>query len=141
MCASHMLFHSLPSSILKYTPTSVHVFDMLLVLNCAAQNNCVTRHLAKILIHLGWCLHELVSSSGGPSVVLNKAVNALHISSVFLKHLIENSKGNIYEELCLSVDGVEELPDSFPRGNYTVMVLNSLFFNMKNSKLFLILDC
>lgn len=80
-----------------------------------AQNNCVTRHLAKILIHLGWCLHELVSSSGVPSVALNKAVNALHVSSVFLKHLIENSKGNIYEELCLSVDGIEELPDSFPR--------------------------
>lgn len=75
-------------------------------------------------------------------MALNKAVNALYISSVFLKHLIENSKGNIYEELCLSVDGIEELPDSFPRGNYTVMVLKSLFFfNMKISKLFLILDC
>lgn len=85
--------------------------------NSAAQNNCLTRHLAKILIHLGWCLQELVTSSGVPSVALNNAINALRISSVFLKHLIENSKGNIYEELFLSVDGIEALPDSFPKGN------------------------
>ncbi|XP_017223722.1 uncharacterized protein LOC108200180 [Daucus carota subsp. sativus] len=80
-----------------------------------SQNNCLTRHLAKILIHLGWCLQELVTSSGVPSVALNNAINALRISSVFLKHLIENSKGNIYEELFLSVDGIEALPDSFPK--------------------------
>lgn len=92
--------------------------------NCTAQNNCFTRHLAKILIHLGWCLHELVTSSGVPSVALNKAVNALHVSSVFLKHLIENSESNAYEELYLSVDGIEALPDSFPKGNYTVLVFN-----------------
>ncbi|KAK1395267.1 Dymeclin [Heracleum sosnowskyi] len=80
-----------------------------------AQNNCFTRHLAKILIHLAWCLQALVGTSGVQSEALTKAVNALHISSVFLQYLIENAKGNTNEELYLSMDDSESLPDNFPR--------------------------
>lgn len=77
------------------------------------QNNCSTRHLAKILIHLVWCLEELISDSGVPSVASTKAINAMYISSVFLKYLIENSKSDTFEELYLSLNESEELPNNF----------------------------
>lgn len=80
-----------------------------------AQNNCYTRHLAKILIHLAWCLQESVSSSGVPSLVFAKTVNALHISSVFLKYVIENAKSDTSEELYLSLDESEATPDNLSR--------------------------
>ncbi|KAL1832450.1 uncharacterized protein LOC108225680 isoform X1 [Daucus carota subsp. sativus] len=92
-----------------------------------AQNNCFTRHLAKILIHLAWCLQALVGTSAVQSEALTKAVNALHVASVFLKYLIEIAKGNTYEELYLSVDDSEALPDSFPRDQSIVQyVMNSV---------------
>lgn len=124
LCESDMIFHLFFShSFLIYThPPSACVW-LLLFIECAAQNNCFTKHLAKILIHLAWCLQALVGTSGVQSEALSKAVNALHISSVFLKYLIENAKGNTYEELYLSMDDSEALPDSFPRGMY----LDSLF--------------
>ncbi|KAI6693314.1 hypothetical protein NL676_021024 [Syzygium grande] len=78
-----------------------------------AQNNCYTRHLAKILIHLAWCLEERTSTSGVTSSVSLKATNALFISSVFLKHLIENAKSDNLEELCLSLDESEPIPLQF----------------------------
>ncbi|KAK9288143.1 hypothetical protein L1049_016591 [Liquidambar formosana] len=78
-----------------------------------AQNNYYTRHLAKILIHLVWCLQESISSSGASSTVNMKAVNAAYISSVFLKFLIENAKNDNIEELYLSLDESEATPNKF----------------------------
>lgn len=78
-----------------------------------AQNNCYTRHLAKILIHLTWCLQECISSSGTASVAIMKAINAVYISSVFLKYLIENAESENFEELHLSLDESEPLPKEF----------------------------
>ncbi|XP_071940479.1 uncharacterized protein [Coffea arabica] len=81
-----------------------------------AQNNCKTRHLAKILVHLAWCLQECVSASGVPSAALVRALNALYISSVFLKYFIENAKSDHFEELHLSLDENEAKPTSFSKG-------------------------
>ncbi|KAF8369494.1 hypothetical protein HHK36_032488 [Tetracentron sinense] len=81
----------------------------------AVQNNYYTRHLAKILIHLVRCLQESVSTSGGPSTVHMKAVNATYISSVFLKYFFENAKSDNFEELYLSLDDGEAAPDDLPR--------------------------
>nr|XP_034930839.1 dymeclin isoform X1 [Populus alba] len=78
-----------------------------------AQNNCNTRHLTKILIHLSWCLQECVSNSGAPSEVYEKAVNAVYISSVFLKYLIENAQSNSIEEFHLSLNESEPAPNGF----------------------------
>ncbi|KAK2647098.1 hypothetical protein Ddye_022293 [Dipteronia dyeriana] len=78
-----------------------------------AQNNCYTRHLAKILIHLTWCLQEYMSSSGTLSTAYVKAVNAVYISSVFLKYLIENSQSDNFEELHLSLDESETITKEF----------------------------
>ncbi|KAJ6897505.1 hypothetical protein NC652_024335 [Populus alba x Populus x berolinensis] len=78
-----------------------------------AQNNCNTRHLTKILIHLSWCLRECVSNSGAPSEVYEKAVNAVYISSVFLKYLIENAQSNSIEEFHLSLNESEPAPNGF----------------------------
>lgn len=80
-----------------------------------AQNNCKTRHLAKILVHLAWCLQECVSTSGVPSAALVRALNALYISSVFLKYFIENAKSEHFEELHLSLDENEAIPTSFSK--------------------------
>ncbi|KAJ4954787.1 hypothetical protein NE237_011570 [Protea cynaroides] len=80
-----------------------------------AQNIYHTRHLAKILIHLVRCLQESMSTSvpDGPSVVHIKAANAACLSSIFLKYLIENSKGDNFEELCLSLDEGEAALENF----------------------------
>ena len=83
----------------------------------AAQDNCKTRHLAKILVHLAWCLQECVSASGVPSAALVRALNALYISSVFLKYFIENAKSDHFEELHLSLDENEAKPTSFSKGD------------------------
>jgi hypothetical protein len=99
---------------------------------CVAQNNCCSRHLAKILIHLSWCLQECVSNSAAPSEVYAKAVNAVHISSVFLKCLIENAQSNnSIEELYLSLNVSEPAPNDFNTGI-------SLHVRIKTSK---ILSC
>ncbi|KAL2469817.1 Dymeclin [Abeliophyllum distichum] len=79
-------------------------------------NNCYTRHLAKILLHLAWCLQECVSTSGVPSPAFAKALNALYVSSVFLKYLIENAKSENFEELYLSLDESEAIPNNFSKG-------------------------
>ncbi|KAA3454565.1 dymeclin [Gossypium australe] len=78
-----------------------------------AQNNHHTKHLAKILIHLSWCLQEAVRTSGAPSVVYLKAINAVYFSSVFLKYIIENSQSDNIEELCLSLLENEPVPKDF----------------------------
>ncbi|PPR90246.1 hypothetical protein GOBAR_AA30442 [Gossypium barbadense] len=70
-------------------------------------------HLAKILIHLSWCLQEAVRTSGAPSVVYLKAINAVYFSSVFLKYIIENSQSDNIEELCLSLLENEPVPKDF----------------------------
>ncbi|KAA8548686.1 hypothetical protein F0562_000370 [Nyssa sinensis] len=80
-----------------------------------AQNNYYTRHLAKILIHLAWCLQESVSTSGVLSSAFMKAVNAIYISSVFLKYLIENAKSDAIEELYISLDESEAILSNFSR--------------------------
>ncbi|KAL0287290.1 UNVERIFIED_CONTAM: Dymeclin [Sesamum calycinum] len=81
-----------------------------------AINNCNTRHLAKILIHLAWCLQECVSTSGVASPAISKALNALFLLSVFLKYLIENAKSDNFEELHLSMDESEPMPNNFSKG-------------------------
>lgn len=80
------------------------------------RNNYNTRHLAKILIHLAWCLQECISTSGAPSVVYGKALNALYISSIFLKYLIENAKTDKIEELHLFLDEAEPIPTDVTQG-------------------------
>ncbi|XP_022748791.1 dymeclin-like, partial [Durio zibethinus] len=77
------------------------------------QNNCHTRHLAKILLHLSWCLQEAIRTSSASSAVYMKAVNAVYISSVFLKYVIENSQSNNIEELCLFLHENEPVPKDF----------------------------
>ncbi|KAG9133625.1 hypothetical protein Leryth_019459 [Lithospermum erythrorhizon] len=77
------------------------------------QNNYRTKHLAKILVHLGCCLHECVTGSGLLSSAITKALNALYISSVFLKYLIEYSKSDNFEELYLSID--EDMSNYFSK--------------------------
>ncbi|CAI8604607.1 unnamed protein product [Vicia faba] len=67
-----------------------------------AKNNCHTRHLAKLLFHLACYLQEFMSTSGVPPLVYEKAANAVYISSMFLKHLIESGF-----QLYLSFDGDE----------------------------------
>ncbi|XP_021291111.1 dymeclin isoform X1 [Herrania umbratica] len=78
-----------------------------------AQNNRHTRHLAKILIHLSWCLQEAIQTSGAPSPVYMKAVNAVYISSVFLKYIIENSQSETIGDLRLSLNENEPVPKDF----------------------------
>lgn len=91
----------------------------------AARNNYHTRHLAKILIHLTWCLQESISASGASSIAYGKAVNAVYISSLFLKYLIENAKTVKIEELYLSLDESEPIPTDVPRGNsFLILQLN-----------------
>jgi hypothetical protein len=92
-----------------------------------AQNNADTRHLAKILIHLSWCLQECVSISDASTDVYEKAVNAVYISSVFLKYLIENAKSDNLEELYLSLDEKEPIPKDFVQDeNVENLVMHSV---------------
>ena len=86
--------------------------------NCfAAKNNCHTRHLAKILFHLACCLQESMSSSGAAPWVYEKAFNAVYISSIFLKHLIESDQGeNI--QLYPSLEDNEDVQKDVLRGMY-----------------------
>ncbi|XP_028776424.1 dymeclin-like isoform X2 [Neltuma alba] len=74
-----------------------------------AKNNHRTKHLSKILFHLACYLQESMSSSGVPPVVYEKAVNAVYITSIFLKHLIENVQGDDLE-LHLLLDENESIP-------------------------------
>lgn len=95
-----------------------HWYDLLiLLLFLAAQNNCYTRHLAKILIHLSWCLQECVSTSDASSSAYLQALNAVYVSSVFLKHLIENAKTDNFEDLYMSLNESEEIPSNVHKGN------------------------
>jgi len=55
-------------------------------------------------------------TTSGSSVNYTKAVNATYISSVFLKFVIENSKSDTFEELCLSLNEAEA-GDILPPGN------------------------
>ncbi|WZZ19992.1 hypothetical protein YC2023_121379 [Brassica napus] len=79
------------------------------------RSNGYTRHLAKLLIHLSWCLQELLQDSDDDqaSSIYKRAVNATYILSVFLKHLIENGKSDGLEELHLSLDESEPVPHGF----------------------------
>ncbi|KAK1265782.1 hypothetical protein QJS04_geneDACA023212 [Acorus gramineus] len=80
-----------------------------------ARNNPRTRHLAKMLVHLAWCLQECASASGGPAEVVHaRAVNAAYMSAVFLKFLIENAKSERFEELYLGLDEEEMVAAGLP---------------------------
>ncbi|GFP86041.1 dymeclin [Phtheirospermum japonicum] len=94
-----------------------------------AMNNCNTRHLAKILIHLALCLQECVSTSDVATLVFSKALNALFVSSVFLKYLIETSKSDDFEELYLMLDESDHVPNNFPKGQH---VGNLIMFSALN---------
>ncbi|GMP77169.1 hypothetical protein CsSME_00033536 [Camellia sinensis var. sinensis] len=92
-----------------------------------AQNNYYTRHMAKILIHLAWCLQECVSTSGVSPSAHMKAINATYISSVFLKYLIENAKNDNFEELYLCLEESEAVSNDFSRGrNIENLVMHSV---------------
>lgn len=71
----------------------------------------------KILINLAWCLQECVSASDMESTAFSKALNALFISSVFLKYLIENTRSDNFEELYLSLDETDPVPNNFSKGS------------------------
>ncbi|ERN01512.1 dymeclin [Amborella trichopoda] len=94
-----------------------------------AQNNYYTRHLAKILIHLVWCLQELASAAAVPSILYAKAVNAAHLSSIFLKYLIENAKSDNFDELHLCLDESEAAPSEIPKGQNLVNLLTRNLFS------------
>uniref|UniRef100_A0A803N119 Dymeclin n=1 Tax=Chenopodium quinoa TaxID=63459 RepID=A0A803N119_CHEQI len=79
-----------------------------------AQKNYYTRHLAKLLVHLSYCLQDCISCPGAPSITFTKALNAAYLSSVFLTHTIENSKTGNFEELHLSLDN-HEVPSGYPK--------------------------
>ncbi|KAD6795500.1 hypothetical protein E3N88_06396 [Mikania micrantha] len=92
-----------------------------------AQNNCSTRHLAKILVHLAWCLQESLSNPDVLSVALMKAVNASYISSVFLKYSIENLKSENPEDLYLSLDESETIPNNIRKDESIInMVMHAV---------------
>ncbi|XP_076903061.1 uncharacterized protein LOC143558012 isoform X3 [Bidens hawaiensis] len=92
-----------------------------------AQNNCSTRHLAKILVHLTLCLQDSLANTDGLSVALMKAVNASYISSVFLKYSIENLKTDNFDDLYLSLDENERVPDKFPKDESIInMVMHAV---------------
>ncbi|KAK7269269.1 hypothetical protein RIF29_21991 [Crotalaria pallida] len=69
---------------------AVHKKKLKLKIECS----CGNWHLAKILFHLGYYLQESISTSSVPPSVYEKAINAVYISSVFLKHLIESVQGD-----------------------------------------------
>lgn len=50
-----------------------------------------------------------------------KAVNAVYISSVFLKYIIENSQSETIEDLCLSLNENEPVPKDFVAGKYLTL--------------------
>ncbi|KAL5222506.1 hypothetical protein ABZP36_027219 [Zizania latifolia] len=79
-----------------------------------AQNNCHTKHLAKILIHLVWCLQECTADSKVSYAAYRKAINAAYISSIFLKFIIENAKADNWQELCLDINKDEKGMENFP---------------------------
>jgi dymeclin len=85
----------------------------------AAQNNYQTRHLAKLLVHLVWCLQDAMSASSGSISAYKKAINASYITFLFLKFMIENTKTYTWEELCLDIDRTENGLENFPKGLYT----------------------
>ncbi|KAJ6858763.1 hypothetical protein NC652_041146 [Populus alba x Populus x berolinensis] len=68
-------------------------------------------------LHEACKLFESVSNSVAPSEVYAKAVNAVYISFVFLKYLIENAQSsNSIEELYLSLNVSEPTPNDFNTG-------------------------
>lgn len=90
----------------------------MILCSVAATNNCNTRHLAKMLIHLTWCLQDCIAASGVESPAFSKALNALFLSSTFLKYLIESAKSENFEELYLLLDETEPIPDNFSEGSF-----------------------
>ena len=103
--------------------------------NClAAKNNGHTRHFAKILFHLACYLQESMSTTGVPPLVYEKAVNAVYISSVFLKHLIESVQGDSVE-LYLSLDDNETIPKDVLGGIYNTFHFRFRFKICKQTKI------
>lgn len=80
-----------------------------------ARNNHQTRHLAKLLIHLACCLQNCASVAASSSIAFAKALHAVYLSTVFLKHAIENAKANNFEDLYLILDENEGVPETFSK--------------------------
>ncbi|KAG0475434.1 hypothetical protein HPP92_015120 [Vanilla planifolia] len=89
-------------SFLQISTFGAFVLNMSFLCLSAVLNNRYTRHLAKILVLLALSLQELASNAG--SSMHLKAINAAYLSSVFLKHIIENAVTDALEELCLSLN-------------------------------------
>ncbi|KAJ9538226.1 hypothetical protein OSB04_030959 [Centaurea solstitialis] len=92
-----------------------------------ARNNCSTRHLAKLLIHLTRCLQASLSTPDVQSVASMKAVNASYIASVFLKYSIEDLKSENLEDLNLSLDEDEAIQNDIRKDESIVnMVMHAV---------------
>lgn len=66
-----------------------------------------------------------MSSSTASSASYKKAVNATYISSVFLKYIIENSKSEKFEDLCLSFDEDTKIHATSPTGKIFMIFISS----------------
>ena len=60
-----------------------------------------------------------------------KAINAVYVSSVFLKHLIENAKSDRIEELCLSLNDTESASKEFIGGKACLGVIPSYLYTVE----------
>ncbi|KAF2563567.1 hypothetical protein F2Q70_00016519 [Brassica cretica] len=68
-------------------------------------------------VHQACELFELLQASDDDQAsIYKKAVNAMYIASVFLKHLIENGKSDSLEELHLFLDESNPVPHGFVMG-------------------------
>ncbi|VFQ69516.1 unnamed protein product [Cuscuta campestris] len=114
---------------LRWAPDRVHEACRLF-----AKNNCNTRHLAKCLVHLSWCLQECVSASDVQSLSFMKALNAAYISSIFMKYLIENTSSDNFEELYISLNESKEMPHNLsPDERIEHLTVNSIFSFLGNA--------
>lgn len=83
---------------------------------CAAQNNRITCHIARLLIHLVWSLQEMAVTRETTYVPL-KALNASHLSWVFLKYFIEHLKSEeLVESFSVTLSDAEALFAGLPKG-------------------------
>jgi len=65
-------------------------------------------------------LQDCASIAATPSSAFTKALHAVYLSTVFLMHAIEHTKGNHFEELYLILDENEGVPGVFSKGNSLV---------------------
>ncbi|XP_031505710.1 uncharacterized protein LOC116267969 isoform X2 [Nymphaea colorata] len=77
------------------------------------------------MIILVLCLQELTAVGAATPTLYLKAINGTHISSIFLKYLIENAKSNNFEELYLILEE-EEMHKNFQNGQVGAFIMKGL---------------